>query len=157
MGCDIHWHSETKRNGSWLCDQAASFEILKDENNYPEMDDFPNRARDYWFFGFIQKGVRTEWAWSFPERLGLPNGVSPEIQAKVDYWSGDAHSMGWLTREELLAKRDELAKLQAIHLIQPAKDTKALQHHVARLNEVLANLTADVPDTDQRIIFWFDN
>lgn len=157
MGCDIHWHSETKRDGKWLCDQAESFKVLEDEEDYPDMDDFPDRGRDYWLFGLLQPGVRSEWEWSFPERLVTPNDLSKEVQIVVDRWDGDAHSNGYLTRKELKAKLAELKQLTVEHLIAPTDETQILHHHVKRLEDIITNLAADVPDTDQRIVFWFDN
>lgn len=157
MGCDIHWYSETKRDGKWVCDQAESFEILKDEGDYPNMDEFPNSERDYWFFGLIQSGVRAEWSWSFPERLAIPDDLSKEIQIVMDHWDGDGHSHGYRTREELKAKLAELKQHKVMHLITPTRETPALHHNVVRLEEVIKNLAANVPDTDQRIVFWFDN
>lgn len=157
MGCDMHWYSETKKDGEWFCDQADSFTILVDEDSYPEMQDFPNRGRDYWFFGFLQPGVRTQWDWSFPERMEVPSDLSMEVQAKFDYWQDDAHSGGYFTRAELKAKQLSLKEYQVLHLIAPTHETAALNHHVKSLEEVISNLAADVPDTDQRIVFWFDN
>lgn len=80
MGCDIHWYSETKRNGQWECDQADTFELLEDEDNYPDMANFPGRDRDYWFFGLLQPGVRSRWDWSFPEREVIPDDLSKEVK-----------------------------------------------------------------------------
>lgn len=157
VGCDIHWHSETKRDGKWLCDQAESFKILNDEGDYPDMNNFPDRGRDYWFFGLIQPGVRSEWSWSLPERLATPDDLSKEVQIVMNHWDGDAHSHGYRTREELKTKLAELKQLMVAHLIAPTDVTEVLHHHVKRLKKVIKDLASDVPDTDQRIIFWFDN
>lgn len=154
MGCDIHWYSETKKEGTWLCDQADSFDTDPDDFG---MDSFPGSRRDYYLFGLLQPGVRTEWEWSFPERPGLPDGVSTEIKALSDHLDCDGHSHGYVTRAEIKTKLEELKVLQTSHLISPQKGTLASTHHVGRLKEILANLNADVPDTDQRVVFWFDN
>lgn len=156
MGCDIHWHSETKRNGQWECDQADSFQLLEDEDNAPEMDAFPNRSRDYWKFGLLQQ-VRSVFAWSFDERIEFPKDASSEIRQMFEEWSSDAHSEGYRTREELKAKREELKLLKTQQLISPSKEAEAINHHLTCLENMLANLTSDVPDSDQRIVFWFDN
>lgn len=157
MGCDIHWYSETKRNGQWECDQADTFELLKDEDNYPDMANFPGRNRDYWFFGLLQPGVRSRWDWSFPEREVIPDDLSKEVKIFWDRWDSDGHSYGYVTRKEIKDKLEELRKHRAMHLIEPRDSTKVLHHHVDRLEECLKNLTSDVPDTDQRIVFCFDN
>lgn len=156
MGCDIHWHSETKKDGKWICDQAVTFARNKNEEDYPEMDDFPGCNRDYWFFGLIQ-GVRSEWDWSFPERIVIPDDLSKEVQIVVDHQEGDSHSHGYLTREELKVKLEELKPRRAEQLIASDELNDVLQHHVNRLEEVINNMNSDVPDTDQRIVFWFDN
>ena len=157
MGCDIHWHSETKRNGQWVCDQAETFELLDKENNCPDMDDFPGRTRDYWFFGLLQPGVRSRWDWSFPEREVIPDDLSKEIKAIWNYMSSDGHSHGYVTREEIKAKLEELKPLRVQHLINPTDKAEIVGHHVTRLENCLIHLTSDVPDSDQRIVFCFDN
>lgn len=157
MGCDIHWYSETKKDNAWVCDQANSYEVLLDEDNAIEMDNFPGRDRDYWFFGLIQPGVRNDFKWSFPERIGVPKNLSIEVAAMLKSWEGDAHSEGYLTREEIKTKLKELKEYQARHLIAPIARADALQGHVTKLNAALDNLTSEVADDHQRIIFWFDN
>jgi hypothetical protein len=156
MGCDIHWHSETKRNGQWVCDQAHTFKLLEDENNYPEMDNFPGRNRDYWMFGLLQQ-VRNSYDWSFDERIEFPDDASSEVRRVFEYWGSDAHSVGYRTREELKAKLEELKLMRAQHLINPEKDKVVIDHHFVCLENMIGNLTSDVPDSDQRIVFWFDN
>ena len=155
MGCDIHWHSETKSNGIWKCDQADSFEP-DNEDSGPDMDDFPNRSRDYWKFGLLQQ-VRSVFDWSFDERIEFPDDASPEVRQLFEAWGSDAHSEGYRTREELKSKLDELKLLKAQQLINPGNEAEAISHHFTCLENMLANLTSDVPDSDQRIVFWFDN
>lgn len=157
MGCDIHWHSETKKNGIWKCDQANSFQILKDEDGYPDMINFTDTDRDYWLFGLLQPGVRSNWDWSFPERLVFPDDASFEIRKVYEHWGGDAHSPGYVTRAELKAKVEEMKTLRAQHLISPMKEGPAIEHHATKLDRLINLLSSDAPDEDQRIIFWFDN
>lgn len=153
MGCDIHWYSETKRDGEWRCDQR----VERNEFDDMELDDFPNRHRDYTWFGLLQPDVRTFWTWSFPERIEVPSDLSPEVREEIESWAGDGHSHGHLTRAELKNKLTELKVLAAKHLIEPTEETEALLHHIQRLEQTIANLSSNVPDTDQRIIFFFDN
>ncbi len=157
MGCDIHWYSETKKNGAWVCDQAASFTAEEEDGRiYKDMDDFPGRDRDYWWFGFIQPGVRTQWPFSFDES-SLPEDLSSEVQQLNDQWDCDGHSHGSLTRAQLKDKLAEMKKLSLEQVINPTQNRESIEHFVACLEDVLKNLTADVADEDQRIVFWFDN
>lgn len=158
MGCDIHWYSETKKDGKWVCDQAASFEKDEDpdyEHHY--MNTFPNGGRDYWLFGLLAN-VRADTPYGF-EAKGIPEELSPEVGTIFTQWDIDGHSHSYLTREELKAKLVELGPKRAELLITPSNDVSMnmVQHHADRLQEIIGNLCAEVPDSDQRIIFCFDN
>lgn len=158
MGCDIHWYSETKKNGKWVCDQAASY-VVEDEgtnSEYHDMDNFPNRDRDYWWFGFIQPGVRSTWDNGF-EESHLPEDLSPEISRLVTRWDSDGHSHGHLTRAQLKDKLAEFAEYRTQQLINPSEHKKQIDHFCERLAQTINNLNANVPDEDQRIVFFFDN
>lgn len=169
MGCDIHWYSETrhyrtpeKTDFEWICDQGDSLQIIEEEDNYPEMDDFPNRTRDYWFFGLLFNGVRTDWTFAFPGKCLLPTDLSSEVQAVHDYWGEDAHSQNWLTRKELEDKLAELHLVQADMLINPRPDERPehVQHMIGRLKQTIDSMLAISPDVlgeDHRLVFWFDN
>lgn len=157
MGCDIHWFSETKVNDQWKCDQANSFSENCGGENYTYMDYFPNVDRDYWFFGLIQPGVRSKWTWSFPEREETPEDLSKEVKSILKSWGMNGHSNGYLTRAEILEKIKELTTMKTEELLHPTNMNEVIQHHCKRLQEVVANLNAKVPDTDQRIVFFFDN
>ena len=168
MGCDIHWYSEHFENGTWKCDQANT--VTWETEDYGDgpltrmrMDQFPGSTRDYWFFGLLNKDVRSHWEYSFQGKGDIPN-CSDEVQAIIDYWSDDGHSHSWLSRQELQDKLAELERLKAELLIAPrtAPDMRpdAVDHHIARLMDVIENLVALSPDAsaeDQRIVFWFDN
>ena len=167
MGCDIHWYSEHRENGAWVCDQAGTFEIQKAEydgdRDYPEMNDFPDNNRDYWFFGLLNSDVRTHWEYSFHGKGDIPD-CSPQVQAMLDYWDQDAHSHSWLTRKELEDKLAQLVQLKAELLIAP-RDPGELHiehvaHHIDRLTKTITDLNAVWPEAlpeDQRLVFWFDN
>ena len=82
MGCDIHWHSETLKEGRWVCDQADSHELdefhseyYADAEPHYKLDNLPGRERNYWFFGLLSNGVRTSWPFSFDSK-GPPDDVS---------------------------------------------------------------------------------
>ena len=158
MGCDIHWYSETKINGKWVCDQAASFEKDEDPDYaHHDMNNFPNSGRDYWMFGLLAD-VRCEVPYGFAAK-GIPEELSPEVKTIFDEWDSDGHSHSYLTREELKAKLVELKPKRAELLIAPSHQYtgEKVRHHITRLEEIIGNLNADVPDSDQRIIFCFDN
>ena len=159
MACDIHWYSETKKDGTWRCDQAESFHKDEDpEYEHHDMNNFPNGERDYWMFGLLAD-VRCDVPYGFAAK-GIPDELSPEVKTIFDELDDDGHSHSYLTREELKAKLAELALKRAELLIAPVKGATieiVVQHHIGRLKEIIGNLDADVPDSDQRIIFCFDN
>lgn len=167
MGCDINWHSETLKEGKWVCDQAPTLTRVVDYYgdwgpDRIEMDDFPNPTRDYWFFGLLFNGVRTDWTFAFPGKCLLPTDLSSEVQAVHDCWGEDAHSRSWLTRKELEDKLAELHLVQAEMLINPRPDERPehVQHMMGRLKQTIDSMLAISPDVlgeDHRLVFWFDN
>ena len=175
MGCDIHWYSETrhyrtpeKTDFVWICDQTSSFHPVDysltpgGDDLRPEMDDFPNPTRDYWFFGLLFNGVRTDWTFAFPGKCLLPTDLSSEVQAVYDCWGLDAHSQSWLTRKELEDKLAELHLVQAGMLIDPRPNERPehVQHMIRRLKQTIDSMLAISPDVsgeDHRLVFWFDN
>ena len=108
-------------------------------------------------FGLLQPGVRSSWDWSFPERELDEDTASEQVKKIINHWDSAGHSHGFVTRAEILDKIKELKRLRAEHLINPQETTLVLQHHLKRLEECLGHLTSDVPDDDQRIVFFFDN
>lgn len=171
MGCDIHWHSETRTDTGWTCDQAATF--VNDTGDYYgegeneagkthyDMDDLKGRDRNYWFFGLLANGVRRNWPFSFEEK-GQPGDMSHEVGTIVQQWEGDGHSHSWLTREELICKKAELEKLRPELLINPHEDYQAqhLDELISCLATTIANMEEASPGTapeDQRLVFFFDN
>ena len=155
MGCDIHWWSETRKDGQWHCDQKATF--TDDPKDGSDMDEMPDSERDYWWFGLLAD-VRTVWGYSFQPK-GIPEELSTEVKKIFDQWDCDGHSHSYLTRAELKEKLKELGHQRVELLLQtPAnREMEVAQHHITRLTETISVLSADVPDTDQRIIFCFDN
>ena len=158
MGCDIHWYSETKKDGKWVCDQANSFEKDEDPDyEHHNINNFPNQGRDYWLFGLLAN-VRCDVPYGFAPK-GIPEDISSEVKTIFDEWDSDGHSHSYLTREELKAKLVELGPKRAELLIASSNvvSMKMVQHHASHLQEIIGNLCAEVPDSDQRIIFCFDN
>lgn len=153
MGCDIHWYSETKIKGQWVSDAAP---LPDSEEGWLDLPSFPNDGRDYWFFGFLA-GVRREYPYSLVPK-GIPGDMSPEVSAVVRQWEGDGHSHSYLTRAELKERLNEFGIDRVLMLLQTYPgDIETIKHVITRLKETIENLSADVPDTDQRIVFFFDN
>lgn len=161
MGADIHIWSETRREGRWQADRADTFTVEKeDDYTHYDMSGTVPRTRDYWYFGLLNE-VRTSWPFGFKDR-GFPEDASSELCKLNGVWFGDGHSHNWITRGELTAKAEELKLLRAELLITPNQDYTLdhLEHFIRRLESDAAALRAvspDVPDEDQRLVFWFDN
>ena len=155
MGCDLRWWSETRKDGQWHCDQKDTF--IDDPKDGVGMDYLPGYRRDYRWFGLLAD-VRTGWGYSF-QLKGIPEELSPEVKKIFDHWDCDGHSHSYLTRAELKGKLEELGHQRVELLLQaPAnREMEVAQHLITRLTETLSQLSAAVPDTDQRIIFCFDN
>lgn len=158
MGCDIHWYSETRKDGKWVCDQASSFEVLVDDDGYLEMDSFPNRHRDYRLFGLLA-GVRTEFDYSY-EPYGFPEAASKEVTDIYKQWDVDAHTPSHLTRAQLVEKFESLKPIRTELLLDTTTEQwegEAASHFTGKLQEIISHLDNPVPDEDQRLVFWFDN
>ncbi|RYD67747.1 MAG: hypothetical protein EOP83_02180 [Verrucomicrobiaceae bacterium] len=92
------------------------------------------KTRDYSFFGWVSKGVRTDHPDSFPRRP-LPDDLSPEIRQEFEKWDSDAHSESWLMVSEML---------EAPGIQQFDYQREWLTHFIAE-----PSIT--------RMVFWFDN
>ena len=155
MGADIHLYSESKVEGQWLCDQAASlhWETTEfgsgEQYSYPVMDS-PYINRNYHLFGALAL-VRTEWEFS-QEPRGLPEDISAEVSEMADHWKDDGHSHSYWSVTEL--------KALATRLMVQTEDTDghATSGVLRGLQDILQGLPAPPEGTtDQRIVFWFDN
>jgi hypothetical protein len=60
------------------------------------------RVRDYGFFGWAAKGVRSDHPDSFEQR-GIPDDASPEVAREIETMGDDGHSHSWLMVDEMLA------------------------------------------------------
>jgi hypothetical protein len=160
MGCDIHWFSETKKDGKWQCDQFGLLADVREggeEGDLMYFDNFFDEERDYWLFGLLAD-VRASFPWNI-SAMGLPNDVSPEVREQADEWGVDGHSHSFLTRSALKNKLVELQLARAELLIAPRgqHDVQAADHLIKRLTNIISNLSSSVADEDQRIVFWFDS
>jgi hypothetical protein len=129
MGCDIHAYYETKEKDTW---EQSSGEL--------------NIHRSYTLFGLLAN-VRRPVEDHFEPR-GFPEDASLDVLAEFERWDVDAHTPSYLTLEELKYKRAEL-------LIMPGETPLYL---VGALTRLIAFFDQeDLPDDNQRIVFWFDN
>lgn len=156
MGCDIHMYAETLDDaGNWVESSLTDFDQCHWVAEAFESDDVEEQEsykatnvvatdRNYWLFGLLNPGVRTEWPYSFEER-GFPEDASASVKEQFEYEDGDAHSPSYLTKEELQLKAAELL----ISNEHGARDNGSYLHD-------LINKLHGEPDK-QRIVFWFDN
>jgi len=150
MGCDIHMFREVRRDGKWEClEETYEEDCGTDEE--PEMvvhlESLP-MSRNYWLFGLLAAGVRTEWEFSWQPR-GLPDDVSKPVEADYGLWDSDAHTASWLGLPEIQMKATEL-------LILPGQEAPQCGKLLADLLNKLEWPEGTEPG-DCRIVFWFDN
>src|SRR5690606_36788957 len=100
---------EVHRDGRWECLEEEY------EEDYGT-DEEPDMAlhlrslpvsRNYWLFGLLADGVRTQWEFSWQPR-GLPNDVTELVKADHERWDSDAHTASWLGMAEIQQKALEL-------------------------------------------------
>lgn len=164
MGCDIHLHTERKIKGSWVnlhsdlgVDRNYTlFAILADVRNYGE--NVPINS---------------------PK--GVPTDASKEYLQSVEDMDTDGHSHSYLTLQEILDYLPE-AQVKYTGMISQEQsdqlDTGVLptswcrstnatgflyrewydsESSLVDLVDNMKLLQCDVPDTDIRIVFYFDN
>lgn len=144
MGCDIHLYSETKVNGKWLADLAATYTPASDDDG-PEMNASYDEGRNYGLFGLLNS-VRYDCEDPFPDQ-GMPDDASEEITVINKQWDSDGHSHNHIMVSNLKEKAAEL-------LITTGTDANYLCNALAGL---IAGLPKSINPEEQRIVFWFDN
>ena len=157
MGCDIHMYSETFIDNEWVADEASTY-IPADDENFSKMAEFNNTPRNYWFFGLIASGVRSDFPWSLEDK-GFPEDASKEIADMYSQWGSDAHTPSYLTHLELENLYNTLPIIQAEQLISQTDShySDALLAHKLALKEHIDGFDPGVDKSHQRIVFWFDN
>jgi len=150
MGCDIHFYSETRKNGKWVADHADSFTKSEPEEGETwyelNMNQSYNGGRYYLLFGLLSEGVRYDIPQAFPQR-GVPDDASDEIQQIFKSWDCDAHSANHITVAELKEKAAAL-------LVDPDPEAPRL---CSALSDVIRGLPPSENPDEQRVVFWFDN
>ena len=118
MACDIHLHIELKHeNGEW--------------HHYGAPD------VDRWYALFEKMaGVRgsLDNAISLPK--GLPEDASTITKAEFEYWKDEAHSISWLSSDEIIELENWLS---AFYDLEQDSNFPVYGY------------------TDVRFVFWFDN
>lgn len=138
MGCDIHLHTEVKVNGKWLHYGA------------------PSIARWYSLFEKMA-GVRGQQVNAIAAPKGLPDDISDLTALEFKRWEGDAHSMSWLSVEEI-AQLEDWYK-------EATKDAKEYTYPEKQWGYLFSSSWGglhkykEAPDgvEDARFVFWFDN
>lgn len=153
MGCDIHLFAEKKNgNGQWESvdkwsnnPEYGKYDWYEPEFEIKREDRFYTDGRNYNLFCALA-GARM---WEFlgdpimvsPPK-GFPEDGSQQVRKEFEDMAGDAHTASWLTLKEL-------------------KDFDWTSYGTtcnAFREEVMPKMEAfGVPDTDVRIVFWFDN
>lgn len=85
MGCDIHSYAEKRTESGW-----QAIEKLH-----------PFDWRSYGMFGFLADVRNYSAVPPIAEKRGFPDDASPCVVEEYESWSGDAHSVSWLSVDEL--------------------------------------------------------
>lgn len=95
MGCDIHSYVESQSdNGQWE-------RVAWPHGDYP--DEGPFGWRDYGMFAWLADVRNYSALEPIAAPRGLPEGISDEVRAEEQEWSGDYHSASWLSVDEMLS------------------------------------------------------
>ena len=137
MGCDIHLHIELKHeNGEW--------------HHYGAPD------VDRWYALFEKMaGVRgsLDNAISLPK--GLPEDASTITKAEFEYWKDEAHSISWLSSDEIIELENWLSAFYDLE--------QDILHMYLNGQKITSYFKYDYSNfpvygyTDVRFVFWFDN
>lgn len=165
MGCDIHMHVEyrpTHGNPGYLWRSGDYYKMHYRGNREAEytVTDFCG-DRDYWLFAVLAD-VRNDGSFTYIDGpRGLPKDISEDVKREFDPWTYDAHSMSYLTLQEIIDFYDE-------H--QDEKEGEVLYSLINKLKEradelnLIYNFTwknnydeAYRESKNFRIVFWFDN
>lgn len=147
MGCDIHFYVEKKEDGKWVSADKWTVDPWNEgDPSYVDVkwEDSFYHDRNYALFGVLAR-VRDRSVTPIAKPRGLPEDVSPEVEARSDYYGVDGHSHSWLTLAELLAYNWQDAMSSPYSFLGRFVD------------ETLPKLQALGEPEGVRIVFWFDN
>ncbi len=139
MGCDIHLHIELQDgNGDWVHSAA------------------PHIGRNYRLFEKMA-GVRGDLSKAVSPPKGLPGGLSLVTLVSYRDWGPDAHSMSWLSSDEIIGLEEWLSG----GISDLEKDILHCylfdQHSFMSFKQYDDVEYLPKPFTDIRFVFWFDN
>lgn len=132
MGCDIHFHVESKGT-SWNPEEWVYEGVLY------------SRDRNYRLFAEladVRSGGEIE---PIAEPRGLPQKISYPVEDDFERWKADAHSTTWLTLSELQARKATGNHCESVFWSQ----TVPILEAIAKIRGVSSEAI--------RCVFWFDN
>lgn len=154
MGCDIHAYGERRNaDGKWT--------LIPDCT--------PFQHRNYSLFAWLADVRNYSAVTPISNPRGAPPDISESAKLALEDWSSDAHSVSWLSVEELLA-------VDYDQQIEDRRVTRQLAHNLwsggctaepgegkqRTLREFLGSDYFDdleelKEDKAERVVFWFDN
>lgn len=145
MGCDIHFHSEVKRNGKWLHHSEA------------------NVSRNYVLFAKMA-GVRNYYNLvPISEPKGLPDDVTELTKLHSDRFGVAGHSHSWLDAKEIVELHNFIGKSEEYAKYDPEGWKFAHRNFPYFLGTHLNDFSEHPEDwettgiEDVRYVFFFDN
>jgi len=146
MGCDIHFYAEKKDGDKWVSADKWTVDPYDEDPKYVNVtrEDSFYYDRNYLLFGILA-GVRDRSVKPISEPRGLPQDVSPEVEARSEYLGVDGHSHSWLT----------LAELYAYPWEEVMGDAYGAPKYF--VSETLPRLEKLGESENVRVVFFFDN
>jgi hypothetical protein len=159
MGCDIHMYREVRdKDGTWRAfGEVYEYYDPREEGDSIARLLMPDTGRDYALFGLLSCGVRCEPTKHLALYEGLPEDVSPEVQAAYDDWRGDAHSPNWATLkdlDELWQRLDSTIRFSGTEETIPKEDVS--NFFIDWVDRYMRPYAWQRED-DVRTVFWFDS
>lgn len=179
MGCDIHMHIEyfdthykEDKKGKltpikkWRCADWFRLNKYYGKKGEPKYKQVPLwDDRDYNLFAILASVRNYNDIEPISEPRGIPHDISYEVLKELTKWGEDAHSISYLTLQELIYfvnnKKDsskEMTFRSGMHSLIDLIDL--MKVHVEIDNFIYDCELVDLyPNTfnDVRIVFWFDN
>jgi hypothetical protein len=164
MGCDIHSFTEQcDSNDAW---HFVPWQPIGKYNRAP----FDNRS--YGVFGFLANVRNYSHVPTIVEPRGMPKSVSDVVTYEFERWQYDAHSIGWLTVQELV-KFDYDQKFENRRYTKQVTPNYFVGSAVCESGEGIQTTVREFLGTyffqqleqltqldtlhNTRIVFWFDN
>lgn len=164
MGCDIHLFTEKKVNGKWT-DQNTNLEVY----------------RNYTLFSILADVRNYNNVIPISEPKGIPTDADEPFKNESDRMDSDAHSHSYITLQELadylpkssekqggMISAEQAEKLDtgelptswSRHTNAPGyvyREWQSRDESLQSMVDKLSKLKGDLPASDIRIVFFFDN